>query len=188
MKKILILFLCFYISSCSVPTAANYRQLYSFTREEKKLKGVIGKKKVVLIKDFRENDMYEEDMEGLKQEVEEYILAHPDLGEQAKLNLRELKVTEGARKEEVRLLLDKPDKVVRARGKANYAADEIWIYKISKLRTFTVFIIPVFLCHEGYYLYFKDDLLAGIERHYLTQIVQQGSAPGVIPSREKTTP
>lgn len=147
---------------------------------------MIGKGKKVLIKDFRENNMYEEDMAGLNEEVEEYILAHQDLSEEVKFNLRQLKVTEGLTKDEVNLLLGKPDKILKVQSKASqYQATETWIYKINKLRAFNVFIFPVFFVHEGYYLYFKDTVLAGIERHYLKQIVQQGSAPGVLPSKEK---
>lgn len=188
MRKILILcliFFCLCILGCSVPSAARYSQLFSFTREEKKIKGAIGRRKAVLVRDFRENARYEEDMAGLQEEIEKYILAHPDLSEQTQLNLRKLKLSQGATKEQVLLLLGKPDKVLATGGRANYDASAIWIYKINKIRAFTVFIIPVFLVHEGYYLYFKDNVLKGIERHYLKQIVQQGSAPGLPTSRKK---
>lgn len=183
----MILF-CLNLLGCSVPSAARYQQLYSFIREEKKVKSGMSKRKIVSIKDFRENDRYEEDMAALKEEVEKYILAHPDLNEQAKSNLRELKVALSATKDEVSLLLGKPKKIIRAQSNANpYNASEIWTYRINKIRAFTVFIIPIFLVHEGYYLYFKDNALVGIERHYLKQIVQQGSAPGLPTSRDKTS-
>jgi hypothetical protein len=165
---------CLFLSGCSIPSAARYTQLYSLTKEEKKVSsGLGGKRKVVLIKDFRENEMYEEDLAALKEEVEKYIASHPDLSEAAKNNLRALKVAEGATKEEVKLLLGEPDKASPGH------ASEVWIYRISKMRAFSVFIVPVFFAHEGYYLYFKDGVLTAIERHYPKQIVEQGAAPGI---------
>ncbi|MFA4842460.1 MAG: hypothetical protein WC658_01320, partial [Candidatus Omnitrophota bacterium] len=77
----------------------------------------------------------------------------------------------GENEEEVRLLLGEPDKVIRG--------GSTWIYKISRIRAITVFIIPVFFVHEGYYLNFQDGILAGIERHYPRQIVEQSPGPGV---------
>ena len=171
---------------CSMPTTAIQGSLYSFTREEKRIKsGFGGQKKSITIKDFRANDAYDEDIEALKTEVEEYIREHPDLSESAKNNLREIKVTQGASSDEVVLLLGKPDKLVRAAGGGRYGASEIWIYKISKIRTFTIFILPVFPVHEGYYLYFKDGALVEIERHYLKQIVEQSEGLGVYESKKK---
>jgi hypothetical protein len=163
-----------------MPATAPYSQLYSFTREEKKIKGRIGSsKKTVVVKDFRGNDMYEEDMTALKERVEKYIASHADLGEPTKNNLRELKVTAGATKEEVELLSGGPDKVIKTYAKANNTASEIWIYRINKINVFIIFIVPVFWAHEGYYLHFKDNILTAIERHYLEQTVHQTSAPGV---------
>ena len=172
---------------CSMPTAAIQGSLYSFTREEKRIKSGFGRKKSITIKDFRANDAYDEDIEALKTEVEKYIREHPDLSESAKNNLREIKVTQGTTSDEVVLLLGKPDKLVRAAGGGRYGASEIWIYKISKIRAFTIFILPVFLVHEGYYLYFKDGALVEIERHYLKQIVEQSAGPGVIESKKETS-
>ena len=176
------------IGCCSIPVVAIQGPLYSFTREEKITKGgFMGKKKSITIKDFRGNDAYDEDIEALKADVEKYISQHPDLSELAKNNLREIKVTQGATVDEAVLLLGKPDKLVRVAGGGRYGASEIWIYKISKIRVFTIFILPVFFVHEGYYLYFKDGALVEIERHYLKQVVQQSEGPGVIESKKKTS-
>lgn len=162
-----------------MPRMARENQLYGFIREEKRVKGGFGsKKKVVTIKDFRGNEFYDDDVDDLKGLVENYISLHADLGEEAKNNLRELKVTEGSTKEEVKLLLGRPDKISTI-GSNAYGASELWIYKINEIDTFAIFIIPIFFPHQGYYLYFKDNILAAIERHYLEQTIHQGSAPGV---------
>lgn len=174
MKKILFLILvlfCLYICGCSTPRMATYNHLYSIVREEKRVKIGFAKKKVVSIRDFRERELYEEDMAALKEEIEKYISLHPELAEETKNNLRELKITAGSTKEEVRLLLGKADKVTQTYNNP-YSASERWIYKISKISAFTVFIFPVFPVQEGYYLYFKDNNLTAIERHYLKQSLQ----------------
>jgi hypothetical protein len=182
----IIVLLSLGIIGCSMPTVAIQRPLYSFVKEEKRIKGgFMGHKKSITIKDFRGNDAYDEDIAALKAEVEKYISRHPDLSESAKNNLREIKVTQDARDDEVVLLLGKPDKLARVAAGGRYGASEIWIYKISKMRIFTIFIIPVFPVHEGYYLYFKDGALVEIERHYLKQIVQQSEGPGVTESKKK---
>jgi len=172
MKKILfsiLILFCIYISGCcSIPRVASYKQLYSFAKEEKKIKGSFGKSKIVSIKDFRENEVFDENIIALKEMVEKYISSHTDLNGSTKNNLRELKVTEGAAGEEVKLLLGEPDKVVKT-GKKTYITSEIWIYKINKSSTFTIIFLPVFFGHEEYYLYFKDNVLTLIERHYLEQ-------------------
>lgn len=189
MKKIsvsAIVLVSFSLAGCSMPKAAVQRPLYSFTRVEKSGKsGFMGTRKIITIKDFRQNEAYDEDIEGLKEDVEEYISKHPELSETARNNLRDLKVTQGSRAEEVIFLLGKPDKVAKASGAGRYGATEIWIYRISKIRAFTVFVFPVFFVHEGYYLYFKDGVLVEIEMHYLKQIVKQGSAPGLVESKSK---
>ena len=169
---------------CSMPTVAIQRPLYSITKEEKRIKSVFGHKKSITIKDFRGNDAYDEDIAALKEEVEKYISQHPDLSEPAKNNLREIKVTPGATADEAALLLGKPDKLVRAAGRGRYGATQIWIYRISKIRIFTIFILPVFPVHEGYYLYFKDGRLVEIEKHYLKQVVHQNAGPGVVESKK----
>jgi hypothetical protein len=154
---------------CSVPRADSYKQLYSYTKEEKTTKGKFGfKTKATLIKDFRENEAFAENITALKEKVEKYISTHTDLNELTKNYLRELKVTEGATKEEVKLLLGEPDKVIKP-GKKDGAC-ETWIYATSKRSTFTVIFLPVFFGHEKHYLYFKDDILTLIERHYLEQV------------------
>jgi len=160
---------------------ANQKQIVSYYKEEVKKKGsFFGGTSPEFFKDFRQNEAYEEDMVALKEEAGKYISGHPGLSDSAKNNLRELKVTEGASRQEVELLLGKPDKVSQLGAGANYNATELWVYKISRIRIFTVFIIPLFFVHEGYYLYFKDDILAGIERHYLKQVIEQGAGPGVV--------
>ena len=174
-KKILPLILIFSLLNllgCSVPAAAKYSQLYSFTKEEKINKGSFGlKQKVELLKDFREDEMYSEDIDALKIEVEKYIAANPDLDEVTKNNLRELKLTPGATKPEVSLLLGEPDKTGNS--------GDLWIYRISRIRAFIFFIFPYFFAHEGYYLYFEDNHLKVIEKHYPEQIFHQASAPGL---------
>lgn len=179
MRMILILSLAVFLSGCSMPVSSIQGSLYSFTKEKKKGKGMLASWSAPTVRDFREEEAYEEDMEGLKEDVEEYISRHPDLKESARNDLRELKVSPGAGSEEVILLLGKPDKLINLRGEGRYGASEIWIYKISKLRTFTVFIFPVFPVHEAYYLYLKDGTLLEIERHALKQTVEQGRGSDV---------
>ena len=95
--------------------------------------------KTVTIKDFRENEMYREDIAALKEKVEKYISVHNDLSEGGKNNLRELKVTKGATEEEVELLLGEPDRVISG----------AWIYKINKSATFSIIFLPIFqFCSE----------------------------------------
>lgn len=176
MKKILfpaLILFCIYISGCcSIPQAANYSQLYSFTKEKKKIKGgFASKSKAVLVKDFRENEMLDKDISALKEKVDKYISSHNDLSESTKNNLRELKVTAGATGQEVNLLLGKPDRIIKANDKT-YATSQIWVYRINKRSTFTIIVIPVFFTHEAYHLYFKDNVLTKIERHYLEQTLQ----------------
>lgn len=129
----------------------------------------MGSKTYVDIKDFRGNERYDEDIAALKEEAEKYIALHPELSEGVKSALRELKVSAGLNTEEVQLLLGRPDNT----------AKDMWVYRISKLRIFTVFIIPVFPVHEGYYLYFKDGVLKTIEKHYLRQTIEQSPSSGV---------
>ena len=171
MRKILpaiLVLSCIYITGCcSVPRVASCKQLYSIAKEEKKIKGRFSKSKIALIKDFRGKEVFEENITALKEKVENYISSHTDLNETAKNNLRKLKVTDGAPKEEVKLLLGEPDKVVKTEKKDT--ASEIWIYRTSKPSTFTIILLPVFFGHEEYYLYFKDSALTLIERHYLAQ-------------------
>ncbi len=167
---ITLVLLCLFASGCSVPSTLGEKYLYGISREEKNQeKGIFGNKKYIEIKDFRGNERYEEDIAAFKEEVEKYIALHAGLSEEVKSALRELKVTAGLKTEEVKLLLGSPDKAMK----------DVWVYRISKWRAFTVFIVPVFFVHEGYYLYFKDGVLASIERHYLTQTIHQSAAEGV---------
>lgn len=171
MKKIkflILLLFCIYFYGCSsIPRVADYKELYSFTQKEEKIKGGMGgAREMVTIKDFRENERYDEDITALKEEVEKYIASHTDLAETTKNNLRKLKVTAGATKEEINLLLGKPDKVIK--NEANVAS-EIWIYRTSKSSIFTIIVFPVFFTHDGYYLHFKNNILTKIERHCLEQ-------------------
>jgi len=152
-----------------MPAAAKQGYIYSFTRQEKKNKGLLAKS-YESIKDFRGIDMYSEDIDALKEDVEKYIASHADLSDEVKSNLRALKVSPGETEEEVVLLLGDPDKIT---------GSGTWVYKISRWRAFTLFIVPVFFVHEGYYLYFKDGILEKIERHYLKQMIQQSAGPGL---------
>lgn len=181
MKKItffsIMLFL-FTLSGCSIPTAKSYSELYSITEVEKTTKhGMGGKRSSTTVTDFREDEVYPEDFTGLKGEAEKYISQHPDLSEQVKSDLRELKVTPGFTKDEVELLLGEPDK---ASGDGN-----LWIYRINRMRAFTVFIFPVFFAHEGYYLHFQDNRLASIEKHFPRQVIHQAEGPGLSSKQKK---
>ena len=162
------------IAGCSVPRVATYSHLKSITREETSVKGVFGGAKSVSIYDFRGVERYDEDIEILKEKVEKYISAHPDLNDSEKNNLRELKIAPGSKKEEIELLLGRADKVTKPSAPIQ-AASEIWIYNKKKLSAFTVFIFPVFPAHDSYYLYFQDNKLAGIEKHYLEQLLESTS-------------
>ncbi|MBN1913537.1 MAG: hypothetical protein JW788_03965 [Candidatus Omnitrophica bacterium] len=138
------------------------------------------KKKEVVIKDFRENDNFQENIDARKEKVEAYILQNGQLEESVKNNLRDLAVTNGQNQEQVRLLLGEPDKIQGKKTKS-----QLWIYKINKTNSYNVFILPVFFPNEGYYLYFKEGVLSKIERHYIKQVVHQGYGPGVFVSEEK---
>jgi len=180
MKRNLFLFTIAGISvcimGCSIPTSSVYSKIYSFTKEEKIKKGTFGFSRTTeTVKDFREQEMYDEDIVALKDAVEKYISSHPLLDESAKSNLREMKVVGGENKEQVELLLGEAD----AKGRSG--SGEIWIYSIQKLRAFTILLLPVYFPHESYRLYFDGDILAKIERHYLKQMIEQASGPGLLP-------
>ncbi|MFH1198830.1 MAG: hypothetical protein V1650_01525 [Candidatus Omnitrophota bacterium] len=186
MKKILfssVIILSFFAAGCSTLRVTPQSQLPSYTKVESKKKGfTIGKGKIISYKDFKNNEIYEEDVDALREEVGEYIVKRPELSEAVKASLDKLEVTLGLTKEQVILLLGEPDKI-SSLGKNQYSAGELCIYRVTKWRAYTVFIIPVFFVHEGYYLYFKDDILAGIERRDLKQMIKQGSAPGVFEAK-----
>jgi outer membrane protein assembly factor BamE (lipoprotein component of BamABCDE complex) len=183
MKTIYAMFLILLllgVMGCSVPIAKVQKPLCSFVKEVKTTKGgLMGKKKIVTLKDFRGNEAYEEDMENFQKAAEEYVAQHPSLSETAKNNLKSMQVTDGSTKDEVTLLLGKPDKVISPASKNPYGADEIWVYSLRKMQAYTVFIMPVFLAHESYCLYFKNGVLLEIERHYLRQVVGQAPGPGL---------
>ena len=182
MKRVLFvvfILLCICLPGCSVPRVATYNHLKSITKNETKPKGMFGGAKSVSIYDFRGIERYDEDIDALKVRVEKYISIHPDLSGAAKNNLQELKAAFGLNKEEIELLLGKPDKVIKPSGKAQDIS-EIWIYSKMKLNAFTVFIFPVFFTHESYYLYFQGNTLTNIEKHYLEQLLE--STPPADPS------
>lgn len=157
---------------------ATYSQLYSITKKEEKKKGAMGStRKIVIINDFRLNEAYDEDIDALKQKAEKYISLHPELSDSVKASLRELKVATGFSREEVELLLGRPDKIVKS--------GEEWVYKINKTRIVTVFIVPVFPVNESYRLYFKDNALMAIERHFLKQVVQQSQGQALYGAETK---
>lgn len=150
-----------FISGCiSMPKKTDYHQIYAITKGEKITKQKFGfKRKYISIQDFREFDRFDRDINALKAKVEEYISSYPDLSEATKSNLRELKVTAGANREGVELLLGKPDRII--------AGGRVWLYKINKPMVFTLIFVPIFYTKESYQLHFKDNLLSAIERHYL---------------------
>lgn len=188
--KVVIIFLlgCF-LCGCSLPSMTTYSSLPNYTRkEERKKRAFASEKKYIVYKDFRLNELYEEDVAAYKVDVEEFIVEHPNLAAEKTSVLRELTVVPGLNKEEVILLLGSPDKIIRPHNYKNYGVCEKWIYKIKKWRTFNIFIVPVFPVHEAYYIYLKDGVVAAIEKHYLTQIFQQGSAPGVFSKENKGLP
>lgn len=157
------------IAGCSMPAAAKQGHIYSFTKQTTKGKGFLAKSRES-VKDFRGIDMYTEDIDALKEEVEQYISDNSGLSDDIKKNLRDIKVAPGENKEQVLLLIGQPDK---------RDGDDIWIYRISKWRAFTVFIVPVMFVREGYYLYFDGDTLVDIERHYLKQTITQSASAGL---------
>jgi len=157
-------------------------------KEERKKRSFASEKKYIAYKDFRLNEIYEEDVAAYQVDAEEFIAKHPGLVSEKISALRQLKVVLGLNKDEVTLLLGIPDKAVRPHYYKNYGIAEKWIYKIHKWRMFNIFIVPVFPVHEAYYIYFKDGEVAGIEKHYLTQMFEQGSAPGVFDKTNKRLP
>jgi hypothetical protein len=177
MKKTILLAAIILLGGCSIPTSAKRSEISYFSSEEKKLRGGFGSDATYeVITDFRGYKIYPEDVDELRRNVEDYISASPGLSADKINNLRKLKLTPGATKEETLLLLGEPTKIS---GDGN-----TWIYRINKLRTFTFFIIPVFIAHEGYYLRFDTDILRTIERHYPEQVMHQASGPGIIQSKE----
>ena len=175
MRKMDLIVLCFCISGCcSMPRSMTYPQLYSLTTAKKTIKKQIGmRQKVEVINTFRENEVNQNAITALTKEVDKYIAGHSGLAEATKNNLRKFKVVNGATADEVNLLLGKPDKVIKT-SKKNVAS-ETWMYQTSKSSIFDILVFPVFWGHEKYFLYFQDNILTLIERHYLKQIFTGGA-------------
>ncbi|MBI4972594.1 MAG: hypothetical protein HZC16_02115 [Candidatus Omnitrophica bacterium] len=167
-KTLALIIICVFLGGCcSLPRKAIYEQIYSYTSEKKKIKARYGgSRKIEVVQDFRERQAYEEDITAFKEKIEKYIAEQPNLSENAKERLRQMRVSAGATKEEVSFLLGPPEKIERINKADN---QQIWIYRTSKISFYTIAFLPVFFVREGYYLYFKDNLLTLIERHYLEQ-------------------
>lgn len=163
-----------------MPMLSAQKDMPGLTRQERRISEGFAKRRLIEFRDFRGNLAYEDEIAGLKEKIEKYISSHPELSDEVKLSLRELKIIAGFKKPEVELLLGKPDAVKKSGAGAKYGATSIWAYKKNKMRAFTVFIIPVFFVHEAYYLYFKDEFLAGIDSSSLKQTLHQAPARGVI--------
>ena len=176
MRKIWLIILGVLIcSGCAVPRTVTYPSITSIYKETTKVKGAFGGNKITEIKDFRENISYEGEIIALKTKAEKFITEHPDLSDAQKSNLRELKVTAGSTKDEIRFLLGEPLEITAPDTDNPYQATELWIYKLGKKDVVTIFILPVFFVRESYYLYFKDNALAAIERRYLESLISTGS-------------
>jgi hypothetical protein len=184
---VLVLVSMFTSGCCSIPRTANYKQLYSITKKETKIKTkkkFIHKTAVISPKDLRGNEILDEDIDSLKKRIEKYISDHQDLNDLTKNNLREFKITKGSTKEEVNLLLGEPDNLIKRTNKED-AASVIWVYRTNKSSVFTIVFIPVFFSHESYYLYFKNDILTSIERHYLEQTFYASDSETGMQERKK---
>jgi len=185
-KLLLVIILSIFAAGCSTLRVTPQSKLPSYIKLEAKKQGfTFGKDKIVSYKDFKNNEIYEEDVDAFKEEVGQYIVKRPELSESVKASLNKLEVTLGLTKEQVILLLGQPDKI-SSLGPNQYSANQLCIYRITKWRAYTVFIMPVFFVHEGYYLYFKDDILVRIEKRDLKQAIHQGSAPGVFERKGKS--
>jgi hypothetical protein len=170
--------LCALILGCSIPMTAKYSQIDTFSsgKTQKKSKFSIFKP-TARPEDFLGNKVNKDDIASAKEKVEKYILAHNDLDEAARNYLRDLKVVRGATAQEVELLLGKPTKIIKS-GKNVRPALEVWVYKTNKASPFRILIIHIFSIKETYYLYFKENILMDIKKHYLKQAVGNRSLPG----------
>jgi hypothetical protein len=181
MKKIslgVLSILCTCALGCSIPMTAKYSQLDIFPpgKADKKSKFSIfmpARKP----ENFLGDKVSKADIEAVKEKSEKYILAHNDLDDASKQYLRDLKVVRGATMEEVRLMLGEPLKIVKS-GKNARPFQETWVYKTKKADSFRVLVIPLFSVNETYYLYFKDNILTGINKRYLQQATGSNSRPG----------
>lgn len=99
----------------------------------------------------------------LKGRVEDYLLRHPEITGETKSALENFKVIEGMTKEQVKLLLGNPERIQSLDSNNKYKADERWVYIMKGLQGVYVGPVPIFLTHNAYHLYFKVDILSGIE-------------------------
>jgi len=167
--KFPILFLlCVYICGCSIPAKERFNQINVFPPDDNKA----GKKsKISLFKeerDFLGNAVDKQDIKVVKDRVDKYISTHADLKQETKNNLQQLTLSEGYAKEEVKLLLGEPTRIIQPKGEAQ-GVSEIWLYKAKRSHTFKILVFPLFPIYEVYYLYFKEDVLTDMEMHYWKQ-------------------
>lgn len=94
--------------------------------------------------DLRKSDT-QEYKNALLVKINQYLSAHPDVNNNIKQSLLNLKVCEGMNKEEVKLLLDYEIKVTPT---DKYGADEVWVFQPIKGVNGKI-----------WYLYFKGDIL-----------------------------
>ena len=170
--------LCSCVLGCSIPMTAKYSQLDTFSsgKAPKKSKFSIFMP-IHQQENFLGDKVTKEDIEAAKEKTEKYILEHNDLDEASKHYLRDLKVVRGATMEEVRLILGEPSKIIKS-GKKAHPSSETWVYKTNKVDHFKILIISIFQVKETYYLYFKDNILTGINKHYLQRAAGSNSRPG----------
>lgn len=114
-------------------------------------------------RDFKGKVIHKEYITGLKARVEDYISHHPEINGETKSALTDFKVIKGMTKEQVRLLLGEPEKAQHLNSGNKFRADARWVYAMETLRCVYVVPIPVFFTHDAYHLYFKGDILVGIE-------------------------
>lgn len=95
----------------------------------------------------------EVDRENLQQKVREYIVAHPDRPEHIKRSLISLSVTWGMTRDEVELILGRPNNIVKLTPTARSVADEKWVYNMTGMM--------MVLFPERYTLFFRDGVLVG---------------------------
>ena len=181
MRKVNLVILgvfCVCVLGCSIPMTAKYSQLNAFSSGKAPKKG-----KISIFtpahqpENFLGDKVSKENVEAAKERVEKYILAHSDLDEASKKYLRDLRVVRGASMEEVRLMLGEPAKIIKS-GKKTRPSLETWVYKANKSVHFKVLIVSVFPTKETYYLYFKENILTGIKKHYLKQAAASSTRGG----------
>ena len=76
--------------------------------------------------------------------------------------------------EQTKLLFGEPTRVVKSSHKGKLAL-EVWMYQTNKTAPFRILVFPLFYKNETYYLYFEENVLVDIRKHYLKQAV--GSSP-----------